>query len=1231
MVNKPTQDNNATEKRSIPTETAGVFPNVVIRASAGTGKTFRLSNRYLKLLASGIDCQEILATTFTKKGAGEILDRIIQRLARAALSTSHAGQLEQELEIPFPQSRAKTVLQSLLRGMHRMEISTLDSFFNGVARVFSLELGLPPTWDIVEEQQIDALRRRTIHEILRNEDVVNMLPLLVKGESSRKIASLVMDVVERMYDIRRESQPEAWDCLEEPKTFLPPEQLDDITDRVMSLTFAKGKQIPKHWQEKIQPNFATENWSALAETASIQNILKGTFKLGSAKLPPEALTLLQAIIPHLRAHITHRLIQQNRATCELLGLFGEKLESLKGDLGQLRFDDVTERLVAFVSMWNTDQFSFRLDHQIKHLLLDEFQDTSPTQWDVIRPFAENVCTSNDPLRSFFCVGDMKQAIYGWRGGVAEIFDLVEDHLSGLDKAEPLTMSYRSSQTVIDLVNDVFLKLNEFKSKNEVINRGVHGWSSWFSTHSTARPELKGHVTIEYAAECDLDTVRTNEPQKFRLRNENVITATVQRVGDLNEKLPPEKTIGVLVRTNREVGTLIFKLQQAGIRASEEGGNPLTDSAAVELVLSALKLADHPGDSIARFHVSHSPLAELFHLQPETMETQKLNIEMAATGAAELRERLVQDGYGPTIESLARILAPKCTKRELIRLQHLVRLAYANRSDAQRWSMRPTRFVDYIRNEVKIADASSARVRVMTIHRSKGLEFDAVVMPHPSSKNGWLGQTKPLIVGRPSPTEDIEIVCRYANQFHRKLLPNEIQEVFEADQERSVREAMCVLYVAMTRAVHSLHVILSMSDKHNQNSAAGVLLSTVCPDAVRKEGIIFEAGDKDWSVEESVSEQSAIEKNTDAEGETNLANSNSSDIDSEKIDQYYLQHLTSALYRPLNRKPKSKRGIARIRPSQLEGGNKVRLCDTLTSPDRERSLEFGSLLHACFEQVRWLDVGETTEDEDLKVRLAMVAPGSEQIDGAVARFRELLAEENLQKLLSAKQMREQFVIPDLDFESANSESPNRLEVHTEKRLAVLLGKLEGTAPSSAGTIVEGVVDRLVLVYENDRVVAAEIVDFKVDHIDGSNLTERIQFYRPQIAAYQTAVQSMFDLASHKVSSRLVFVHSGQVIQMNFQDHSISGDTDLKLPKKSKAAARSTEKSETESEAKSEAESAVETKVKSEPKLKRKRKAKTDSEPSGDAKVVKKVKKPKHLNEDSAVQKMLWSDDAEDTIR
>ena len=105
------------------------FKNNIIRASAGTGKTFRLSNRYIQLLASGAKCETILAATFTRKGAGEILDRIVQRLAAAALDDETAAELSQQVNWVLDRERAAEVLHNLLHNLHLLEIGTLDSFF----------------------------------------------------------------------------------------------------------------------------------------------------------------------------------------------------------------------------------------------------------------------------------------------------------------------------------------------------------------------------------------------------------------------------------------------------------------------------------------------------------------------------------------------------------------------------------------------------------------------------------------------------------------------------------------------------------------------------------------------------------------------------------------------------------------------------------------------------------------------------------------------------------------------------------------------------------------------------------------------------------------------------------------------------------------------------------------------------------------------------------------------
>ena len=741
----------------------------IIRASAGTGKTFALSNRYLQLLFAGVPCHSILATTFSRKGAGEILDRIIRRLSDAALSDTAAANLGSEIGVSIDRPLAAETLQQLLGNLHRLEVSTLDSFFNRVAKAFSLEIGLPPTWDIVDEQKIAVLEDEAIQHVLQDDAVLDLLHLLSKGEASRRVASMIRDTVRNAYLIFRESGPEAWDRLEPQGHRLSDEQLNGLIDDCHGVVTDK-KKLADHW-DLITATLETSDWAALLKLTAFKNFIFDNPRYGRTKLTPEMLSIFNRLLPHCKDFFSKQLIHSNRSTSNLLKPFGKTLELSKDLTGSLRFEDVTERLQAFVTKWDTDHFSFRLDNQIRHLLLDEFQDTSPSQWNVLEPFAQKVVAETDGSRSFFCVGDMKQAIFGWRGGVAEIFDVVENTLPNLTPAPQLVKSYRSSQVVIDLVNDVFENIKKYSCGDELIDQAIHDWPQWFAHHSTARDDLKGHVTLEMAPECDA-RAKSIEGRKDYLRNQNLNEATVKRIRQLVRELPADKTIGVLVRRNKEVTELISKLREKGVAASEEGGSLLTDSVAVELVLSAIQLADHPGDSLARFHLSHSPLAETFGLEPESDANAKTNADAARVGAAKLRKQLIDDGYGPVVESLARKLVDDSTKRETERLQQFVRAAYDRPVDVLK-ELRPGNFVEYIREEVKVSGQNSANVRVMTIHRSKGLEFDVVVLPYQLSSRGWAGQTPSVVVGRKSPTAPIDIASRYAGEEIRALLPAEL--------------------------------------------------------------------------------------------------------------------------------------------------------------------------------------------------------------------------------------------------------------------------------------------------------------------------------------------------------------------------------------------------------------------------------------------------------------------------
>ncbi len=148
-----------------PTTAQQALGPMLVRASAGTGKTYRLTARLLKILLQGAPPETILATTFTRKAAAEILERVLITLAEAADERNDGAleKLRQQVGIPtLPRLVCLQLLTRILRNIHRLRICTLDSLFAQLARSFPLELGLPPTWRLTDEIEETWLRERAV-------------------------------------------------------------------------------------------------------------------------------------------------------------------------------------------------------------------------------------------------------------------------------------------------------------------------------------------------------------------------------------------------------------------------------------------------------------------------------------------------------------------------------------------------------------------------------------------------------------------------------------------------------------------------------------------------------------------------------------------------------------------------------------------------------------------------------------------------------------------------------------------------------------------------------------------------------------------------------------------------------------------------------------------------------------------------------------------------------------
>jgi ATP-dependent exoDNAse (exonuclease V) beta subunit len=1054
------------------------FVHEKIGASAGSGKTHQLTNRYLALLAAGAQPETILATTFTRKAAGEILDRVLSRLAAAAADSGEARSLGAELGLAESGPEEFTrLLRTLLGGLHRVRIGTLDSFNSALAHSFAFELGLPAGWSIGEATEDAVLRQDALEQTLESAQADFFKALytrLTRGEAKRGVHEELLGIIDNLYAIHQETRPESWKKLAVPPPLLP-KDLDDLLVRIQVFDLSKHAGMQEPRAEDVECARAGD-WENLLGKGLAGKVFSGENTFRGKPVPADLIALYEQLLQHARSALLRRLADQTESTRELLDRFHGELWALKEASGKMRFDEVTRTLAGALERQALDSqgLSFRLDGAIEHLLLDEFQDTSLAQWRVLRPLAVGITRARDnPSRSFFCVGDTKQAIYGWRGGMSEIFNTLPGTLGKL-RERTLDRSRRSAQPIISVVNRVFGNLSRLVDLDKCAD-GLGAWNRRFTEHTTEKENIPGYVCLQ-SGPAQQEGQGLAEQRGDHCRR---VALNIKELAGQTRGLG----IGVLCRTNEAVARMIYELRRLEVEASEEGGSPLDDSPAVELMLSLLSLADHPGHSVAWFHLQNSPLKE--HLT---------GFGDADQLSRHLRRELLAKGYGPFTHGWTTRLAPACDRRDLGRLQQLVEMAYAHQA---RSSLRADELVGWIRDQ-RVPDPSRADVRVMTIHAAKGLEFDAVVLPELDAS--LVGRTPSFVVERAPESLEASFVCRYVNQTLQQLLSPDQQLAFSHDRQQRVEESLSLLYVAMTRAIHALYMYIpgpreSKSDR--KDAWHNLLRRTLSPEKTWEEGaLLFECGKPNWfeDVEQPCKRALAPEP-----------------LKAQSIE---FRRFESG----------RRRGLKYDSPSRREGQAHVSL-NKLFHPYEGTGSAAGTLYHAWFATTGWLDDG-LPADEVLRAaaRKAMADLPADiwgDLDRHIDEFLMWMRDPVITRILCRKTYAD----------PRGSLFPRALvplwtatmipqKVEQERRFLVR----EGT------TFVNGSFDRIVWLCDQGRVVAADVIDFKTDALspgDATALAERTEHYRPQLEAYRRAAARLGGLPEECVAARLVFTGPGRV--------------------------------------------------------------------------------------------------------
>lgn len=1069
-----------------------VIPHQMISASAGSGKTYQLTNRYIKLLALGVAPERIVALTFTRKAAGEIFDRIIKRLAESLLSDQERVLLCSAIELELTNDQLLKLLQQLIHAIPLLRIGTLDSFMSQVLRLFAFELGIQGGFELIgdsilklEEQKV---LKRVLSQTLTKEeknDFLKSFSLATYGSEEKSVTSTMTQFIEKYHGIYLDAPAgELWG---NPNQIWPVGSpwLENVIDydqfvssRNALLQYAAtltNKSYANAWISFLDKCNDFNNHSLVAGgklfeelLKNIDNLTDGTtqidYRSKTYDLNQEAGTHAYNMLAYMIATILLGRIERTRGIFKVIEQYEYVYNNTVRKIGKFSFRDIVQILnfgtntgqkaPRITQTLNTPSdamlyINYRMDGRYDHWMIDEFQDTSNAQWLVLSNLIDEIIQDTSETRSFFYVGDVKQAIYGWRGGDSRLFNRIHSHYKRNIEKTSLSKSWRSAPAIIDTVNTVFSSLPASeKMPEEVISR----WQACWKTHETALQELPG-----FSALYELPAPEKGEEIDDAEKRYELTAALINEQRSIN----PSLSIAVLVRSGKNGQKLTDLLRNRHIPAVWEGDSPIVDNTVCAALLSLIKIAQHPNDTFSIEHVRMTPLLQVM---------EEFNLTFTTLPFALLQD-IHQEGFEYTLHKwIDRCIKQSGKAFSDFTKQRIDLLLQRALEFDQQHNDNVIQFIDYVL-KTKVSGTSIGEVRVLTIHKAKGLEFDAVILP--DLQNRGLDTLGPIDLtthfcetaeGNPEanwvylyPPKDI-VDTDPALSAHRVHL-----------KEENMYEELCALYVALTRAKHALYLITTAQKPDSSAFYASVLLkqqltTTSHPITISNMDyeLLYQTGTSDWAQQ--------VKK---AHNKASLP----SDL--------------PATFTTTCPRPRLERHI----PSDEEKPDLS--AELLFNPHGRQSADFGTAMHALFEEITWLD--ETDISQAIN-RWRKNTNLSQQTEERVCKeFKKALTSPHVQDVLNK---------PDLP-----------AEVWREKHFEIALDK----------RWISGCFDRVTIVKDKKGVpISAQILDYKSNRIkNADDLQCAGDHYRPQLELYREVLSCMLQLPKQNIALLLLFTHTGDV--------------------------------------------------------------------------------------------------------
>ncbi|WQZ14005.1 RecB-like helicase [Helicobacter pylori] len=728
---------------------------MALKASAGSGKTFALSVRFLALLFKGANPSEILTLTFTKKATAEMKERILDYLKilqkenlenEKEKSQNILKELEEKyhLDPDLVRNSTQKIYQRFLNA--EIRISTIDAFFQSILRKFCWFVGLSTNFEVNEDTKVHQQQlNEGFLSALNNEQLEELSVFIAQclsydNYTSDSILERLRFLKNKLYLFDPNKKEPAFD----EEGFL--EKIRSLNHQIQNIETASNE---------AKKAIKCDSFRGFLNS-SLTWLKKKSEYLHFKKLKNEIPTL-ESECEEIENDLKRYYEARETAIFKKFPKFIQLYDKATSKIQTLDFDAIKDKVHALLNGYEempAEFFYFRLDSQIAHILIDEFQDTSLNDYKILAPFIDEIKAGIGQAkwhRSVFFVGDVKQSIYAFRGSFSSLFESVAKDFYH----DNLQFNHRSSPLIINYVNTIFKKAYQ--------NSPTAYLEQKYPKASSNKHARDGYVKVSLVA------------------NERglLLEQILQEAQNLLEHRIEPKDITILCATNDDALEIKNYLQEnlSAIRPSTESSTKLSQFVESKIIKNALKyaLAEEPYKPFYK----HSVLKLAGYLHDDVIVLPSFNPKKESVAGFVWKVMELFELYGEPAQSCLE-LAVGCEDAD----------GFLEKLEAK-----------------KIASFNLKGAQIMTIHKSKGMQFPYVIVcerlgkPRSNNSNQFLEEYN-----------GAELIRLYYRMKNREVVDKDYARALDKEEAAKDHEETNVYYVAFTRAELGLIVVAKDKDQ-----------------------------------------------------------------------------------------------------------------------------------------------------------------------------------------------------------------------------------------------------------------------------------------------------------------------------------------------------------------------------------------------------------------------------------